>query len=233
MSTAIASKRSLQKYCDNAFAAAGIIGYLALLKADLSLNLSLAATAATDTLTTTTPHGLTTGSRVRVSVSGGTVPTPLTLVQDYFSIVTGATTLKLASTIDNALTSTAIDLSDSGSGALALHEQELNQDDPIAVLLAKELSHPNWLTRAPITDVGLATVSAGAAEKIKAFAIQNTSVAPLTYKHAWLLIGAGVTSAIGSATGILTDHLTTEAIAQTLAQGESKSIVLKLRVLPA
>jgi hypothetical protein len=233
MSTAIASKRSLQKYCDNAFAATGTIGYLALLKADLSLNLSFSATAAADALTTASAHGLTTGSRVRVAVAGGTAPTPLTLAQDYYAIVTGATTLKLATTIDNALASTAIDLSDAGSGTLTLNEQELSQDDPIAVLLAKELSHPNWLTRAPITDVGVATVSGAAAEKIKAFAIQNTNVAALTYKHAWLLVGPGVTGAIGSATGILTDHLTTEAIAQTLAQGESKSIVLKLRVLPA
>jgi hypothetical protein len=232
MSTATASPRALKKLCDTGFPPAGTVGYIALLKADLQLNLSFSAAPGTEIFTTAFSHGLTTGSRFRVA--GGVAPSPLLQTQDYYAIVLSPTTLKAALTLAETQSGTAINLTDAGSGALVINEQQLTGDDPITVLLAKELTHPNWTSRAALTDLGTSTIVGVNAEKPpKAIAVQNTSTTPLTYKHVLVLFGSTVSSAIGSAVGIESDFMTTEPTPQAINQGETKSIVLKLRVLPA
>jgi hypothetical protein len=74
------------------------------------------ANAGTDLLTLADGDmNLTTGSRVRVS-STGTLPGGLSATTDYFFIVVGNLTGRLASSEENAKAGTAIDLSSAGTG---------------------------------------------------------------------------------------------------------------------
>jgi hypothetical protein len=228
MTTATATERALKTFCDDVFAPTGTIGHVALLKSDLTANLTTTANASTDTLAATA-HGLTTGSRFRLS-STGTVPSPLLATQDYYAIVTGTGTLKAAATLADAIASTAINLIDAGSGSIALNEQPLNTSDSLAVMLAKELTHPAWTARAPIAAIGAASIVSGAAEKNSfAVTVTNTSATALTYGYVLLLFGDTTTSTIGSSTGITAELMTIEGTPQSIAQGESKSITVKLR----
>lgn len=230
------SPNGLTTICDTLFANTGTVGYVALIKPDLSTNITFTANASTDLMTTASAHGLVTGERIRVAVTGGSLPTPLVANTDYYVIVVSTTTFRLATTQANALAGSpvAIDLTDAGSGTLTFNEQELNKDDPLAVLLAKELTHPSWSARAALTDLGAATVVSGNGEKPpKAIAVQNTSGTALSYKHVLFLFGAGVTATIGSTpTGSYTRYLATETTTQTINTNETKSLVFKMRVAP-
>jgi hypothetical protein len=228
MTTATASERALKTFCDDVFPPTGAIGYVALLKPDLTANLSTTANATADTLTATA-HGLTTGSRFRLA-STETAPAPLLTTQDYYAIVTGANTFKAAVTLADAIASTAINLVDAGSGSIVLNEQSLTTADPLAVLLAKEITHPAWTVRAPIAAIGAASIVSGSAEKNPVtITVTNTNATALTYGYVLLLFGDTMTNAIGSLTGIIADLMTIESTAQSIAQGESKSITVKLR----
>lgn len=79
------------------------------------------ASAGTDLLTIASTASYSTGVKVRVSNSGGALPGPLVAATDYFVISNDATTLYLATTLDNALAGTHIDLIDAGSGTNTLH----------------------------------------------------------------------------------------------------------------
>lgn len=67
-------------------------------------------------LFTKATHGFKTGLKVRVSNSGGALPTGLSAATDYFVIYVSASTFKLASSLVNANAGTAIDISDDGTG---------------------------------------------------------------------------------------------------------------------
>ena len=72
---------------------------------------------ATNNTITETAHGLFTGAKVRAVVGTGTAALPAPLVTDtiYYAIVVDANTIKLATTLNNALASTAIDLTNTGT----------------------------------------------------------------------------------------------------------------------
>lgn len=58
-----------------------------------------------------------TGDKIRFRVMpGGVLPTGLTAYTEYFAIATGSNTIKIATTRQNALSGTAIDLTGAGSG---------------------------------------------------------------------------------------------------------------------
>ena len=86
-------------------------------------------TTATDTITTSGAHNLTTGDPIEFTLSGGVLPTYLdgpttySLVAGtiYYAVVTGASTFKVATTKANALASTVLDLNGAGSGAPIVH----------------------------------------------------------------------------------------------------------------
>jgi hypothetical protein len=80
------------------------------------------AANATETFTTAAAHGLTTGAPVRLTNSGGALPTGVDGVTVYFAIVLTATTLKLASTEANAFAGTAVAISDDGTGTHTMHQ---------------------------------------------------------------------------------------------------------------
>jgi hypothetical protein len=66
---------------------------------------------------TITGHGLTTGSRIRLTTSGA-VPSGASAYTDYYAIVDDANTIRLATSTVNASAGTAIDLTSVGSGVL-------------------------------------------------------------------------------------------------------------------
>ncbi len=76
--------------------------------------------AATDIITVpTNPDKWLTGMIVRATTSG-TLPAPLAINTNYFVIRVSATTIKLATTLANALAGTAINLTTAGTGNLTL-----------------------------------------------------------------------------------------------------------------
>lgn len=77
----------------------------------------------TDNTITETGHDLTTGLKVRVSNSGGGLPSGLSGSTDYFVIVVDEDTYKLASSLANAQAGTAIDITTQGTGTHTLEPQ--------------------------------------------------------------------------------------------------------------
>lgn len=203
---------------------------MTILKGDLNLLAPYTPNAATNTLTTSTPHGLTTGSRIRLV--GGTLPTPLLANVDYFAIVSSATVFTLATTLANATAGTPIDIADTGAGALTFSEQSISLSDSFAVLINKEVSHPSWTTRSIIDALGAATDVGGVAEKaLKTLNINNASpTIPLSYQH-YLFLESPATAVIGSIPAATTGFiLSSEAIIQTIAVGEPpRAVFFKLR----
>lgn len=78
------------------------------------------ANAGTDEITTSSPHGLATGDGpASVRNVGGALPTAapaLVALTDYWVIVTGASTLKLATSSANAMANVFIDITGAGTG---------------------------------------------------------------------------------------------------------------------
>jgi hypothetical protein len=64
---------------------------------------------------TISAHGYTAGLKVQIS-NPGTLPTGITASTDYFVIVVDADTIKLASSLINALAGTAVSITNIGSG---------------------------------------------------------------------------------------------------------------------
>jgi hypothetical protein len=80
-------------------------------------SVTFTASASTDVLTLTSAlANLRRGNVVRVSNSGGGLPTGLAAATDYYVIPVGPLTYKLASSFANAMAGTAIDLSSAGTG---------------------------------------------------------------------------------------------------------------------
>lgn len=73
----------------------------------------------TDILTIFPQHVYKTGDVVRISATGG-MPSPLVINTDYYVIWISNTQVKLASTLENALAGTAIDIISSGIGVLTI-----------------------------------------------------------------------------------------------------------------
>lgn len=67
----------------------------------------------TDTFTTTATSEFVSGSRVRLLKNSGTLPAPLQENTDYYVIVLTGTTFQLATSYENAIASTQIDITDS------------------------------------------------------------------------------------------------------------------------
>ncbi len=210
------STDALLAACDTAFNPAGSWGYFTLLKPDLATLLGYAANPTTDLLTTVSPHGLVTGSKIWTS---GTLPTPLLANTDYFAIVVSPTTLKLATGLIDAQAATAIDLTDAGSGTLTLTEQALSAADPLSVLINKEIIHPSWPSRKLITDLGAAAISSGIAQKpVQTITIANSAATPLVFQdYLFILSNAPTAGTLGNipvGAGFIlgTDNQTTIAI---------------------
>ena len=230
MTIATPSLLTLTSIADLAYPPTGTIGYVILLKADLSSGLGVTADTSTGVFTTASAHKLVTGSRVRIA-STSAIPSPLSATTDYYAIVTAATTFKLALSLANALSNTAISLTDAGTGTLTLNEQSVTSADSIAVLVNKELAAGSGYSRLPITNAGVSTIVSGNAEKTVTATFTNSGSTNIDYIAALVAIGIG--STIGSVAGITSYSLATETAAQSTSPGQTRAISVVLRIKPA
>jgi hypothetical protein len=93
------------------------------------------ADASTDTITIVA-HGLTTGDGpFQVSNAGGGLPSGLAAATNYWVIVTGVDTLKLATSLANAIAGTAIDVTTAGTGTQTIADTVATKrpSDPFTV----------------------------------------------------------------------------------------------------
>jgi hypothetical protein len=220
------SPMSLALINDRIWAPTGSLGYLILLKEDLYSG-SFIANADSDEITTTTAHGMITGSRLQLS-SSGSLPTSafgfLDSYVDYYAIKTSDTALKLAASLEDALAGIAFDLTDSGSGTHTLSEQTLTEADPVDVLINKEVDHDDY-NRRPISNVGNASAVSSYGEK-NPISITYYTSSDLSFRHVLFLRDA--TSTIGDTTGT-EPQLTTESTNFVINAGVPKVITLILR----
>ena len=139
MTTAAVSLSALTNLADLVYPSVGTIGQVILLKPDLTADLTFIPNPLTSELTTTTPHGLITGSRFRINAIN-LPPTGLSTLVDYYAIVTAPQVVKPAISLAAALASVYITFTDTGTGSLTLNEQQLSVLDSPSVLIAKELA---------------------------------------------------------------------------------------------
>jgi hypothetical protein len=225
------SQSFLTYAADLTYPSTGAIGRLILLSGSLATGLQFTVDTATDTLTTVSAHKLVTGSRIRVA-SSAVLTTPLVATTDYFAIVLSTTTLKLATTLTDANSSTAIDITSNGTGTLTLNEQDLNISDPLSVLLNKELPSANGYSRMLIDNLGAATiVSSNAAKPPKLLTLTNTGSTNLEYKHHLIAYGTSVSATIGQSSGINSYALDTVSL-QTTVPGQTRNITLNMLAKP-
>ncbi len=226
---AIFSIESLKTKCNQVFPAAGGWAYLTLLDGNLATGVEYTVNLTTDEFTTATAHKLVTGSRIRLV--DGVLPTPMIADADYFVIFISATVFKLATNLFDAISATAIDLTDAGAGTLTFTEQALLGIDPLSVLVNHEIVHPSWNSRLLLDNLGAAVAVAGAAETpAKNIVIANSGATDLSFLHYLFIedVAAG-TAVLGSvpAAGYV---LETNANLVTISVGEPpRSIFLKLR----
>ncbi|HEY9616693.1 MAG TPA: hypothetical protein V6C64_07630 [Microcoleaceae cyanobacterium] len=231
MSKAKASATTLAAIADRWIATTGDIGRLILLSGDLTTGLGYTPTPVDDILTCDSAPNWETGTRVRVTATG-TQPTPLLSSTDYF-VIKGAdfggttTEIKLATTLANALAGTPINLEDTGSGTLALNQQQLNETDPIPVLVSREITHPDY-GRFLVSGVAAATEVGTTAEKnpVAFSMIVGGGSDPLVFRHFLFLRDALATP--GDTTGTEA-QLATEAAEITISPGTSKVFTLVFR----
>lgn len=229
MTIASASIALLRDLLDSFAPALGTVGRATVLSGSLFTG-DVTVTPSTDLITTAAPHGLVTGSRVRISAST-TAPSPLITTTDYFVIVVSSTTLKLASSLAEAQGGVPINIVDAGSGTMSVSEQALNTNDPLSVLLNKEVVHAGFTARPAITDVGAAVQVGNGAEKLPIeVSIINSGGTSLVYKHILLLFGSSVSATIGSSTGVDSQSLVT-VTDQTITAGNSNLLAITLRLI--
>lgn len=80
------------------------------------VELTFTADSGTDLLTLQSNESFYTGTAFTVSNSGGALPNPLAAATTYYAIYQSATTIKVATTLANAIAGTAIDITTNGSG---------------------------------------------------------------------------------------------------------------------
>jgi len=175
------------------------------------------------TITTPLAHRLVVGSRIRFTTTG-TLPTPLTANTDYFALTTPTTTTL---TISATLGGSAISLT-AGSGAQTYTEQFLSAEDSISVLVNHEISHPNYARSIFAAGTCVANFANNDARSPDQFKILSP-VSPngaLSYRYILLVRGGSLIR--GNTTGDR-HQLNAEPLVQTIAQGENKNILLRVR----
>jgi hypothetical protein len=214
----------LKEFTDRALPPTGTIGYFLLIDGDLLTNAAATADDTTNEITTTAPHGLVTGTRIRIATSGGTLPAPLSPTVDYYAAVVSASLFQVCATLADAIASTPIDLSSQGSN-LAINEQALLPTDPKEVILGHECSGNNY-SRYPVTAIGPAIIGPdGKARKNPVVWVQQALGGTIAYKHVAFLDGG--TAVVGNSTGIVT-HLETRPNLITIADTVSQPISYQL-----
>jgi hypothetical protein len=221
---------ALKDHLDTLYPTFGSYGYAALLDADLNLNLGYSVDITSDLLTTITPHGLVTGTRVR---STATVAQPgispsgtLSSTVDYFVRVVSTTELELYSTLNDATNATnQINFTGTGTGTLELNEQALNAEDPIEVLVNHELDHPDY-TRFELESMNPAFASAGEGRKNSDLWTMTANTTSPAWEFLYVLIIKNGSSAIGDTNGSI-DNLDARPSLISIPPGDSASYTIQ------
>ena len=209
---------------DSMIASTGTIGHLTLIDNTLLSSAVFTADAPTDVLTFTVATQLVTGSRIRLT-STTTLPGGTLSSTDYFVIYLTATTIKLATTLANAMAGTALNITDSGSGTLTANEQALTVNDSLAAIVSHEIISAAISPRRPITNVGVSTIVNGDAQKTPWItAITNSTNANIVFGYKLVVFGG--TGAIGDSS-VGTFMLQQEVL--TIASGAANSISITFR----
>jgi hypothetical protein len=196
----------------------GTVGQIALLTGNTT-TATFTYNASTGVLTTSGNHLLVTGSKFRLSVSGGALPGTAAAGVDYFAQVLSANTLKICSTLANAQAGTSLTFTDNGSGTMTLTEQLLSYLDPLNVLLNREMPGANgYNARIPCSNIGSAIIVGTVAQK-NFFWTQNAVGSTLSFRHMILLEGGN--NAIGDSTGTL-GAMETSASVVSISAGNSQ-----------
>jgi hypothetical protein len=191
---------------DLKFPPAGAAGHVALIDDFLATNIVFTASTATNEITTAAVQNLRTGSRIRLTTAG-TLPAPLVAGTDYFIIkaaaaATPSAVFRLATSLANAQSATAIVLTTTGSGTQQLTEQALNKTDPLSVWVAHEFpNHVGYASRFTATSLGacLLDLVLNEAYKVATFSYLNGAATLRVIKHI-LFIRSG-SSTIADSTG--------------------------------
>ena len=110
------------------------------------------ANTTTDEITISSTTDFDTGKQVRFQTAG-TLPAPLATQTTYYAIKTSSTTMKLATTYENSLNGTAIDLTTAGSGtSLAAVGYSFKNNDELWLTGRKDLLTTFWNTDYPTPD---------------------------------------------------------------------------------
>jgi hypothetical protein len=120
------------------------------------------AVVATDVATTVAPHGFATGDEVVIFTQSASPPAPLSVGSYYYAIVVNANDVKFATTPQNALAGTAIDITTTGSGLHAIAKNSANFKTAVkeALRLAASQILDGSLTLAIINASPIGTFSA-------------------------------------------------------------------------
>jgi hypothetical protein len=177
---------------------------------------------------TATGHTYVNGQRVRVSQSGGALPSPLVADTDYYVRDVATDTLKIALTSGGA----AIDITTAGSGTLTITDVALNNRVELtAEFVRKEIADYYGLTNRPLviisTDPVFYTESAvDYYRMLTSVAIDNTiGVGDLVFNQVVLIRGG--TSSQGNTTGAVAffdDLLATK----TILAGQSDTLSVEI-----
>jgi hypothetical protein len=211
---------------DSVYPIGGLIGYLILLSGRLLIGGAASINTVTNTITTTSPHGLATGSRVRF---GGALPIDLVGTQDYFAVVAGADTFQVAQNLANAqaLPPVVIDLTIATS-ALLVNEQLLLASDPTNVLINKELPAANGYQRLAIANLAPAVITSSTTADHPPLTLSIINIGAADMTHRYEVVAKGGTATVGDTTGILSIDMQTQFVDQITAPNQTRDFVITL-----
>ncbi len=168
---------------------------------DVRSDYTFTANSGTDVITTDSAHDYITNTPVQVSVSGGTLPAPLTNSATYYVRDGSGSSLKLAATKDGA----AINLTTDGSGTLTITDVSLDiytAKANVAEAVRKELTtttyrglsaRPTWTPPSPTSSNNIVSVASS-------ITLNNASgVSALNFNKVVVLRGGSTT--INNSTG--------------------------------
>jgi hypothetical protein len=221
-----ATPQDLTYTADTIYPPNTMIGYLILLSGKLLLGEVAATNSTTDAVTTTNPHGLAIGSRIRF---GGTLPIDLLGTQDYFAVPTGANTFQVAQSLAGAqaLPPVVIDLTITTT-TLLVNEQLLLASDPINVLINKELPAANGYQRLAIAGLAPAVITSPTTADHPPLTLSITNTGATDMTHRYEVAAKGGTAIAGDTTGILSIDVLTQAVDQITAPNQTRDFVITL-----
>lgn len=208
---------------DSVYPPYSAIGYLILLSGDLLLGEPGTINPAANTITTASAHGLATGSRIRF---GGVLPIGLLGTQDYFAVLAGTNTFRVAQSLADAqaLPPVVIDLTI--ATALLINEQLLLASDATNVLVNKELPAMNGYQRLAIANLVPAVVTSSTTADHPPITLSITNTGAVEMTHRYEVVAKGGIATVGSTAGILSIDLVTHPVDQITAPNQTRDFVL-------